>query len=36
MWALFSLSYKDFISNPLRGAVLIAAVTLGLAGFSGV
>jgi putative ABC transport system permease protein len=36
MWALFSLSYRDFISNPFRGAILIVAVALGLAGFSGV
>src|SRR5205809_5597212 len=36
MWALFSLAYRSFTSNPLRGAVLVAAVMLGTAGFTAV
>ena len=36
MWALSSLAYRSFTSNPLRGAVLIAAVMLGTAGFTAV
>ncbi len=36
MWAPLSLAYRSFISSPLRGAVLLAAVLLGVASFSAV
>jgi putative ABC transport system permease protein len=36
MSAAFSLAYRSFISNPLRSAVLIVAVLLGVAGFTAV